>query len=108
MIRYTIGRAISLCLSLIVASLVIFAVVEVVPGDPAAYMLGVNARPDTVAALRAVGLGCDIIGGAGTGSWPLEGGSGVYNELQCGSYAFMDADYGRVLPAIHVLDAVLH
>jgi 3-hydroxy-D-aspartate aldolase len=23
--------------------------------------------------------------------------SGVYNELQCGSYAFMDADYGRIL-----------
>jgi len=59
MIRYTIGRAISLCLSLIVASLVIFAVVEVVPGDPAAYMLGVNARPDTVAALRAE-LGLDV------------------------------------------------
>ncbi|MDB5661324.1 MAG: alanine racemase [Cypionkella sp.] len=50
-----------------------------------------------VAALRGVGLECDIIGGAGTGSWPLEAGSGVYNELQCGSYAFMDADYGRVL-----------
>ena len=50
-----------------------------------------------VAALREAGLECDIIGGAGTGSWPLEGGSGVYNELQCGSYAFMDADYGRVL-----------
>jgi peptide/nickel transport system permease protein len=59
MIRYTLGRLISLCLSLIVASLVIFAVVEVVPGDPAAYMLGVNARPDTVAALRAE-LGLDV------------------------------------------------
>jgi len=59
MIRYTIGRAISLCLSLIVASLVIFAVVEVVPGDPAAFMLGVNARPDTIAALRAE-LGLDL------------------------------------------------
>lgn len=59
MIRYTIGRAISLCLSLIVASMVIFAVVEVVPGDPAAYMLGVNARPDTIAALRAE-LGLDL------------------------------------------------
>ena len=21
----------------------------------------------------------------------------MYNELQCGSYAFMDADYGRIL-----------
>lgn len=59
MIRYIIGRLTSLCLSLVVASLVIFAVVEVVPGDPAAYMLGVNARPDTVAALRAE-LGLDM------------------------------------------------
>ncbi|MCA0204616.1 MAG: ABC transporter permease [Proteobacteria bacterium] len=59
MIRYTVGRLVSLCLSLIVASMVIFTVVEVVPGDPAAYMLGVNARPDTVAALRAE-LGLDV------------------------------------------------
>lgn len=27
----------------------------------------------------------------------MEGTSGIYNELQCGSYIFMDADYGRVL-----------
>ena len=59
MIRYTIGRVTSLFLSLVVASMVIFAVVEIVPGDPAAYMLGVNARPDTVAALRAE-LGLDV------------------------------------------------
>jgi len=57
-IRFALGRGISLCLSLIVASLVIFAVIEVIPGDPAAFMLGVNARPDTVAALRAE-LGLD-------------------------------------------------
>lgn len=53
MIRYTLGRFASLIISLIVASLVIFAVIEVIPGDPAAFMLGVNARPDTIAALRA-------------------------------------------------------
>ncbi|MBE0412603.1 ABC transporter permease [Yoonia sp.] len=53
MIRYTLGRLTSLTVSLIVASLVIFAVIEVIPGDPAAFMLGVNARPDTIAALRA-------------------------------------------------------
>ncbi|MBY8975848.1 DSD1 family PLP-dependent enzyme [Rhodobacteraceae bacterium NNCM2] len=50
-----------------------------------------------LAALKAEGLECEIVGGAGTGSFRLEGGSGVYNELQCGSYAFMDADYGEVL-----------
>ena len=34
--------------------------------------------------------------GGGTGSYYFESNSGVYNELQCGSYAFMDADYGRI------------
>ena len=52
---------------------------------------------DAVAALKSVGLACDIVGGGGTGSYYFEGDSGVYNELQCGSYAFMDADYGRIL-----------
>ncbi|MCL7463756.1 ABC transporter permease [Phaeovulum sp. NW3] len=52
MTRYLINRALSLATSLIVASLVIFAMIEVIPGDPASYMLGLNASPDTVAALR--------------------------------------------------------
>lgn len=51
---------------------------------------------ETVGMLKAEGLECEIIGGAGTGTYPFEAGSGVYNELQCGSYIFMDADYGRV------------
>ncbi|MEL6685393.1 MAG: ABC transporter permease [Pseudomonadota bacterium] len=53
MIRYALGRLTALVISLVVASIVIFAVIEVIPGDPAAFMLGVNARPDTIAALRA-------------------------------------------------------
>lgn len=52
---------------------------------------------DAVDALEAEGLACDIVGGGGTGSYYFESASGVYNELQCGSYAFMDADYGRIL-----------
>ncbi|WP_372574129.1 ABC transporter permease [Ruegeria jejuensis] len=52
MLRYTLKRLISLLLSLAVASLVIFAVIEIAPGDPAQFMLGVNAQPDTLAALR--------------------------------------------------------
>jgi 3-hydroxy-D-aspartate aldolase len=52
---------------------------------------------DAVDTLKAEGLECDIVGGGGTGSYYFEGTSGVYNELQCGSYAFMDADYGRIL-----------
>ncbi|HEX9857118.1 MAG TPA: ABC transporter permease, partial [Paracoccaceae bacterium] len=52
MLRYLLKRLLSLVASLLAASLVIFAVIEVIPGDPAAYMLGMNAAPDTVAALR--------------------------------------------------------
>ncbi|MBF9061053.1 DSD1 family PLP-dependent enzyme [Rhodobacterales bacterium HKCCSP123] len=52
---------------------------------------------DAVDALKAEGIDCDIVGGGGTGSYYFESNSGVYNELQCGSYAFMDADYGRIL-----------
>jgi peptide/nickel transport system permease protein len=52
MLRYALGRLVSLAISLAVASVVIFTVIEVIPGDPAAYMLGLNASPDTVAALR--------------------------------------------------------
>lgn len=58
MLRALPARLLSLILSLVVASLVIFALIEVVPGDPAAFMLGLNAQPDTVAALRTE-LGLD-------------------------------------------------
>jgi 3-hydroxy-D-aspartate aldolase len=51
---------------------------------------------DIVAALQAAGLPPAIVTGGGTGSYRFESNSGVYNELQCGSYAFMDADYGRI------------
>ncbi|MBQ2262320.1 MAG: DSD1 family PLP-dependent enzyme [Loktanella sp.] len=51
----------------------------------------------TLDVLIAEGIESDIIGGGGTGSYYFEAASGVFNELQCGSYAFMDADYGRVL-----------
>lgn len=58
MLRYALMRLVSVALSLAVASMVVFLVIEVVPGDPAAYMLGLNASPETVAALRAE-LGLD-------------------------------------------------
>jgi len=59
MLRYSLKRLLSLGISLVVASLVIFAAIEVAPGDPARFMLGINAQPDTVAALRAE-LGLDV------------------------------------------------
>ncbi|MBP7241159.1 MAG: ABC transporter permease [Amaricoccus sp.] len=55
---YVANRLASLVASLVVASVVVFAAIEVVPGDPASYMLGMNATPEAVAALRAE-LGLD-------------------------------------------------
>lgn len=52
---------------------------------------------DAVDALTEIGLKPEFVSGGGTGSYYFESNSGVYNELQCGSYAFMDADYGRIL-----------
>jgi len=68
MFRYAAKRLASLVATLIVASLVIFVVIEVVPGDPASYMLGMNAQPDTVAALRSE-LGLDLSKPARYISW---------------------------------------
>ncbi|WLW61879.1 DSD1 family PLP-dependent enzyme [Achromobacter aegrifaciens] len=44
--------------------------------------------------LRESGIACDTITGGGTGSVEFDAASGVYTELQAGSYAFMDGDYG--------------
>ena len=63
MLRYLVRRGASLALSLLVASAAIFAVVELVPGDPATFMLGTGAKPDTLAALQAQ-LGLDL-------PWPV-------------------------------------
>ena len=51
-----------------------------------------------VASVERAGLACAIVTGAGTGSWPNERDSQVWNELQVGSYVFMDADYARNVP----------
>jgi D-serine deaminase-like pyridoxal phosphate-dependent protein len=51
----------------------------------------------TLDALERSGLACETIGGAGTGTFELEGASGLWNELQPGSYLFMDGDYARNL-----------
>ena len=59
--------------------------------------IAIDMVTEAVAALKDEGLTCDIVGGGGTGSYYFESASGVFNELQCGSYAFMDADYGRIL-----------
>ncbi|MEO6395566.1 MAG: ABC transporter permease [Devosia sp.] len=58
MSSYLLARIGALIAGLLVASIVIFVLLEIVPGDPAQFMLGLNARPDTLANLRAQ-LGLD-------------------------------------------------
>jgi 3-hydroxy-D-aspartate aldolase len=50
---------------------------------------------ETLRALQALGLEAATISGAGTGTYENEAASGLYTELQTGSYIFMDADYAR-------------
>jgi len=61
----------------------------------AAIASAANATKETLRALGDAGFQCRTIGGAGTGTFELEGASGVWNELQAGSYIFMDADYAE-------------
>jgi D-serine deaminase-like pyridoxal phosphate-dependent protein len=67
--------------------------------DPAERRTAIAAAADAARRTRdmivAEGIACDVITGAGTGTWRHERDSRVYTELQPGSYAFMDADYAR-------------
>ncbi len=51
------------------------------------------------AGITSAGMRCPLVTGAGTGSFVSEAASGVYGELQCGSYLFMDGDYADNEPA---------
>src|SRR4029434_1455427 len=53
-----------------------------------AIAFAIDAVRETLVALAAENLPCEIIGGAGTGPFAMEAASGVYNELQVGSYVF--------------------
>lgn len=57
-LAFLFGRLVSMALTLIAASVVIFLLIEVAPGDPAQFMMGLNADPASLAALRAE-LGLD-------------------------------------------------
>jgi D-serine deaminase-like pyridoxal phosphate-dependent protein len=62
---------------------------------------GVNAsrarRPRLMRQLeRAADASCEIASGAGTATFAFAAESGVYNELQVGSYVFMDTDYAKI------------
>ena len=45
--------------------------------------------------LEKNGIPCPIVTGAGSGTFMLEVEAGAWDEIQCGSYAFMDVDYGK-------------
>lgn len=73
---------------------------------PAQHMRGVAQRRAASAAaaesarqtrmlLQDDGIECAVITGGGTGTFGFDAGSGVYDEIQAGSYVFMDADYAR-------------
>ena len=62
-------------------------------GDRRRHRSGAEQRSRRCA---AAGLPCASVSGAGTGTFRLEAASGVYNELQVGSYVFMDTDYARI------------
>ena len=49
-----------------------------------------------VAALKAAGLAPAIVSGGGTGSHRIDAASGLFTEIQPGSYLFMDSLYGSI------------
>jgi D-serine deaminase-like pyridoxal phosphate-dependent protein len=49
----------------------------------------------TTALLAKAGIACEKVTGAGTGTYQFEAASGVYHEIQPGSYIFMDVDYAK-------------
>lgn len=53
MSAFLLRRLVSLIVTVWLATIVVFTVLQLVPGDPALLMLGVNAQPDTLAALRS-------------------------------------------------------
>lgn len=61
----------------------------------AAIAQAVALASETKQAIEAAGIACPVVTGAGTGTWQHERDSGVYTEVQPGSYVFMDADYHR-------------
>jgi peptide/nickel transport system permease protein len=81
MLAFALRRLAALIVTLAVASTVVFVALEVLPGDPAEVMLGTQARPDTLAALRAK-LGLDRPAPARYATWAagfLKGDLGVSN-----------------------------
>lgn len=85
-----------------------FAGIQAYHGS-AQHLAGAHERRDAIAAvvqaaaltrdtIAMAGLAVPLITGAGTGTLAHEATSGVFGELQAGSFLFMDADYARNEP----------
>ena len=72
------------------------------------HMEGANARADAaaqgmtrlqaaIAAIRAAGGEVSVVTGGGTGTFAADAAQGVLNEIQPGSFAFMDREYRDAL-----------
>ena len=64
---------------------------------------------EMIRALNAAGFEVNAVTGGGTGTYELEAESGLYTEVQPGSYVLMDNDYGKNTPDIDTLQScILH
>jgi peptide/nickel transport system permease protein len=70
MLPYLLRRSLTALVSLVLASVVVFGAVLAVPGDPAAVILGMNAAPEALAAMRTR-LGLDVPPPERYGRWLL-------------------------------------
>ncbi|KKC35341.1 peptide ABC transporter [Devosia epidermidihirudinis] len=68
MILFALRRFIGFVVTLLVAAAVIFYLLNLLPGDPAQFVLGINATPDSLARLRAQ-MGLDLPSYQRFGSW---------------------------------------
>ena len=63
----------------------------------AAAAEGMKALQAAIAAIRAAGGTVEVVTGGGTGTFAADAAQGVLNEVQPGSYAFMDKEYRDAL-----------
>jgi D-serine deaminase-like pyridoxal phosphate-dependent protein len=77
----------------------------------ASAQASMRALVDTAALLREAGLPCPIVSAGGTGTYDISGRVPGVTEIQAGSYALMDTDYGDVdvpfVPTFFVLGTVV-
>ncbi|PYE84888.1 ABC transporter permease [Pseudoroseicyclus aestuarii] len=83
MTRFLIRRAAGFVLTLLAVSVVVFAVMSMLPGDPALSILGIEASPEALAAMRSQ-LGLDAPAPARYAAWALGALKGDFGT----SYAF--------------------